>query len=79
MSKTNTHKWIPFIAMFGAGWFGIHTVGDETLNYIISRSDVLSTFFIVASFLTYVAYPEKRKYLIYVLLAVIGVFAKETV
>jgi len=79
LSKTNTHKWIPFIAMFGAGWFGIHTVGAETLNYIISRSDVLSTFFIVASFLTYVAYPEKRKYLIYVLLAVIGVFAKETV
>ncbi|MCH5684778.1 hypothetical protein LWM68_11215 [Niabella sp. W65] len=33
----------------------------------------------MASFLTYVAYPEKRKYLIYVLLAVIGVFAKETV
>lgn len=77
--KTNTHKWIPFIAMFGAGWFGIHTVGAETLNYIISRSDVLSTFFIVASFLTYVAWPEKRKYLIYILLAVVGIFAKETV
>ncbi|MCH5718094.1 hypothetical protein [Niabella hibiscisoli] len=42
--KTNSHKWISFIALFGAGWFGIHTVGAETLNYIISRSDVLSTF-----------------------------------
>ncbi|MGN7787493.1 tetratricopeptide repeat protein [Niabella sp. 22666] len=79
LSKTNTHKWVPFIALLGAGWFGIHTVGAETLNYIISRSDVLSTFFIVASFLTYVAYPEKRKYFLYVLLAVIGIFAKETV
>lgn len=79
LSKTNTHKWVPFIALLGAGWFGIHTVGAETLNYIISRSDVLSTFFIVASFLTYVAYPEKRKYFFYVLLAVIGIFAKETV
>lgn len=77
--KTNTHKWVPFIALLGAGWFGIHTVGAETLNYIISRSDVLSTFFIVASFLTYVAYPEKRKYFLYALLAVIGIFAKETV
>ncbi|MCH5718095.1 hypothetical protein [Niabella hibiscisoli] len=33
----------------------------------------------MASFLTYVAYPEKRKYLLYVLLAIIGIFAKETV
>ncbi|MCF3111538.1 tetratricopeptide repeat protein [Niabella sp. CC-SYL272] len=79
IGKVNTHKWVPFIALMGAGWFGLHTVVAETINYIISRSDVQSTFFIVASFLTYVAYPEKRKYGLYILLAVLGVFAKETV
>ncbi|WP_018628332.1 tetratricopeptide repeat protein [Niabella aurantiaca] len=71
--------WAPFIALAGAGWFGLHTVVAETINYMISRSDVLSTFFIVASFLTYITYPQKRKYGVYILLAAAGVFAKETV
>ncbi|MCD2423451.1 tetratricopeptide repeat protein [Niabella pedocola] len=79
IGKVSTHRWVPFIALMGAGWFGLHTVAAETVNYIISRSDVQSTFFIVASFLMYVAYPQKRKYGLYILLAVIGVFAKETV
>lgn len=79
LSKSINHNWVPYVAVFGAGWFAIHTVGAETLNYVISRSDVLSTFFITASFLSYVAYPEKRKYFIYILLAIIGIFAKETV
>lgn len=79
LSKVINHPWVPYIAILGAGWFALHTAVAETLNYIISRSDVLSTFFIAASFLMYVAYPEKRKYLVYVLLACIGVFAKETV
>lgn len=79
LSRFIHHKWVPLIALFGAAWFAVHTVMAETLNYIIARSDVLSTFFIVASFLTYIAYPEKRKYLLYVLLALIGVLAKETV
>ncbi|WP_300596708.1 tetratricopeptide repeat protein [Niabella sp.] len=79
VGKVSTHKWTPFIALMGAGWFGLHTVIAETINYVISRSDVQSTFFIVASFLMYIAYPQKRKYGLYILLAVLGVFAKETV
>jgi len=79
MSKSFQHKWIQYVALFGAAWFGTHTVNAETINYIISRSDVLSTFFIAASFLTYVAYPEKRKFGIYILLALVGVLAKETI
>ncbi|MBA4198037.1 MAG: hypothetical protein C0459_10835 [Chitinophaga sp.] len=66
-------------AILGAGWFAIHTANAETLNYIISRSDVLSTFFIALSFLLFVLLPGKRKYLLYVIPAIIGVFAKETV
>lgn len=77
--KSFNHQWINFIALFGAAWFAVHTVNAETINYIISRSDVLSTFFIVASFLMYVAYPEKRKYAVFILLALVGVLAKETV
>ncbi len=66
-------------AVAGAGWFALHTANAETLNYVISRSDVLSTFFITLSFLVFISFPDKRKYLLYLLPAVVGVFAKETV
>ncbi|MBN9299457.1 MAG: tetratricopeptide repeat protein [Filimonas sp.] len=62
-----------------AAWFGLHTANAETINYVISRSDVLSTFFITASFYIYINWPQKRKYYLYLIPAVIGVFAKETV
>lgn len=73
------HRWVKYFALFAAAWFGIHTAGAETINYIISRSDVLSTFFIVLSLYIYVAYPKKRKSYLYIIPAVAGIFAKETV
>lgn len=71
--------WAAFIAVIAASWYGLHTANAETLNYIISRSDVLSTLLIVLSFFIYISWPAKRKYLFYVIPAFIGVFAKETV
>jgi len=73
------HEWVNYIALFTASLFALHTANAETINYIISRSDVQSTFCIVASFLIYIAYPAKRKWYLYVIPAIIGVFAKETV
>ncbi len=79
LSKTVKHKWISYIALIGAGWFGNHVVAAETINYIIARSDVLSTFMIVASLLIFIIWPKRRKYLLYMLPAIVGIFAKETV
>lgn len=73
------HSWISYLCLFAVGWFALHTANAETINYVISRSDVLSTFFIVASFLVYISYPEKRKWYLYIIPAIVGVFAKETV
>ena len=73
------HRWIPYISLLTVAWFLLHTANAETINYIISRSDVLSTFFITAAFAVYVLYPERRKWYLYIPIAVIGVFAKETV
>lgn len=72
-------KMIYIASILGAGWFAIHTANAETLNYIISRSDVLSTFFITLSFFVFILLPNKRKYFFYLLPAIVGVFAKETV
>ncbi|WP_346238762.1 tetratricopeptide repeat protein [Niabella insulamsoli] len=73
------HRWAPWIALFAAGVFGMHTAVAETINYVISRSDVWSTFFIVLSLFLFIRFPAKRKYGLYILAAVAGVFAKETV
>lgn len=79
INTTSVHPWVDRIALFAAALFSIHTANAETINYIISRSDVLSTLCIVASFYIYIAYPEKRRWFLYAIPAVIGVFAKETV
>ncbi len=78
LSKTGQHRLYPYAAIVAVGWFALHTANAETLNYIIARSDVLSTLCIVASFFIYVAYPAKRKWFLYVLPAMACVFAKET-
>jgi tetratricopeptide (TPR) repeat protein len=79
LKNSFSEKWVAYISLFAVGWFMLHTANAETINYIISRSDVLSTFLIVASFAIYILYPERRKYFLYIIPAVIGVFAKETV
>ena len=73
------HQWGTYIALFATGWFALHTANAETVNYIIARSDVLSTFFIVLSLLMYIGLPAWRKWYIYIIPAFIGVFAKETI
>jgi tetratricopeptide (TPR) repeat protein len=67
-----------YIALCATAWYALHTANAETLNYIIARSDVQSTFFIVLAFLIYALWPAKRKWYIYLIPAIIGVFAKET-
>ena len=79
LQKSISKELTPYIAILATSWYLLHTANAETINYVISRSDVQSTFLIVASFLIYIAYPQKRKYYLYILPAIIGVFAKETV
>lgn len=78
LKKTTNEGWISYVAIVTTGWFALHTANAETLNYIISRSDVLSTFCIVAAFSIFISYPNKRKYFLYIIPAILGVFAKET-
>ncbi len=79
LQKSINHHWIKYFAILATAWYLLNTANAETINYVISRSDVLSTFFIVASLLIYIAWPAKRKLYLYIIPAVIGVFAKETV
>ncbi|RYG16640.1 MAG: tetratricopeptide repeat protein [Chitinophagaceae bacterium] len=73
-----THSWIAYLSLFAAAWFALHTANAETLNYIISRSDIISTFFVTASFGLYVLFPSKRKWHLYIIPAVMAALTKET-
>jgi protein O-mannosyl-transferase len=72
------HELTKYIALFGTAWFWLHTANAETINYIISCSDTISTFFILASFTVYLYKPEWRKYYIHLLIMAMGFTFKET-
>ena len=71
------HRWNRFIALFGAGWFALHTVNAETVNYIYQRGDILSTCMVIAGFILYAYLPEWRRWHIYLVPFTIGIFFKE--
>jgi len=76
--KAQKTEWNQWVALFATVWYGLHTVNAETINYIISRSDLLSTFFVIAAFVIYLYFPSKRKYGFYLIPFILGLFTKLT-
>ena len=66
-----------WLALFGTAFFWLHTANAETLNYIISRSDTASTFWIILAFVTYFYSEKARRYFVYLIPVIIGFFIKE--
>ena len=77
ISTTGNHRWNRCIALFAAGWYALHTVNAETINYIYQRADVLSTFMVIAGFILYIYLPKWRRRGIYLIPVFIGMFIKE--
>ena len=73
--KENVLRWFAF---GGAAYFGIHVVNGETLNYIISRSDLISTLFVALALLWFIRFPEKRKFGFFLIPFILGMFTKQT-
>ena len=70
-------------ALLAAAFFLIHPVQTESVTYISSRSELLSTFFYLAGFLIFVSWPEYRiGFLCSLAVAIayfLGLSSKETV
>jgi tetratricopeptide (TPR) repeat protein len=66
------------LAWFATAFYTLHTALAETINYIISRSDTLSTLGVVAGFVLYFYLPKHRKFYIYLLPVLVCAFAKPT-
>ncbi len=67
-----------YIALFASGWYLLNPVNAETINYVISRSDSLSTFFVLLAFVLYQYSDFARKTFLYLVPVFIGALAKPT-
>jgi len=65
-----------WIALAAAGLYALHPANADTVNYIIASSEVVSTLGVVASFAVYFAFPNLRRYYLYVLPSALGILAK---
>lgn len=71
------HPFNPYAALITVAVFMLHTANAETINYIISRSDVNSTLMILIALWVFMYYPAARKYQLYLIPMLIGFTIKE--
>ncbi|MBL4657145.1 MAG: hypothetical protein JKX73_04035, partial [Flavobacteriales bacterium] len=71
------HPWNNMVSVFVVSWFMLHTANAETVNYIGARSDGFSTLCVIASFVLF-QNSTGRKYHLYLLTMLLGIFTKQT-
>jgi tetratricopeptide (TPR) repeat protein len=69
-------EWNDYIALFASAWYFLHPANAETINYVIARSDSLSTLFVVIAFVMYMYSDISRKYFLYLIPVTLGALAK---
>lgn len=64
------------IALLAATFYLLHPAIAETVNYVIARADIQSTFGVVLAFVLYQYSAKCRKYYLYLLPVILGSLAK---
>ncbi len=77
LAKISEHYINDYLTFFIVLFYGLHTANAETLNYISSRSDSYSTFFVVLSFFIYFYFPKIRRFQLFLIPLVLGSLCKE--
>lgn len=71
-------KTVKYLSYLGVLLFGVHTVNAETINYIISLSDLVSTLWVLAAFVVYMYFPKLRKIGLYLIPFFLAILTKQT-
>ncbi len=71
------HKWNSMFTLFATSFFILHTSNAETINYIIARSDLISTLMVILAFIFFMYKTRWRKYYIYLVPMIFGFTFKE--
>ncbi len=66
----------PCIAVLAAGIYGLHPANADTVNYIIARSDILSTLAVAGGLAVYLSLPRCRPWQLHLLPVALGMLAK---
>lgn len=66
-----------WVALLAATWYGVHAANAETVNYIIARSEILSTLGVVGAFVLFLRGGAWRRTGVYLIPAAVGMLAKE--
>ncbi len=66
-----------WFALFATGLYMLHTANAETVNYIISRTDLYSTLFVVMAFVLYQYSAIAKRFYLYLIAVIFGLFVKE--
>jgi hypothetical protein len=65
-----------FVALAAVAWYLLHPANAETINYVIARSDSLSTFFILLALVIWVCWDTGRRRHLYLLPLALSCLAK---
>ncbi len=66
-----------WVALFATALYGLHPAMAETVNYIVQRADLYSTFAVLAGLAIYLYYPRLRRSGLFLAPVVVGLFAKQ--
>ncbi|MCG8554604.1 MAG: tetratricopeptide repeat protein [Proteobacteria bacterium] len=69
-------SWHPWIALFSATFFAVHTANTETVNYLSARSSLVATLAVVCSLLVYLQWPKLRRWQLHLVPMLVGGLAK---
>jgi len=67
-----------YFALFTTGWYMVATANADTINYISSSSDSISTFWAITALVFYIYRPQWRRFLLYLIPVIIGVLFKQS-
>jgi tetratricopeptide (TPR) repeat protein len=67
-----------WVALLAALWYAVHPANAETVNYIIARSEILSTLGVVLALVLFARGGAARRYHLYLIPAALGILGKET-
>ncbi|HKK01053.1 MAG TPA: tetratricopeptide repeat protein [Desulfuromonadales bacterium] len=65
-----------YVALIAVAWYLLHPANAETINYILARSDSLSTLFILLSFAVYIRWDFGRRRHLYLIPFALSCLAK---
>lgn len=72
------HERNKYMALFGTVWYLLHPANAETINYILARSDSISTLFVVVAFVAFLYSSRCRRWHLYLIPVALGSLAKPT-